>query len=93
MAKWAQEAAANEDDASSWGPDASGEWWTAPLGEGLVSTSRALGDLPATELALYDYYPPDSEELKARNLETLNRFLFRGLNSIFYKRWKVIEAQ
>jgi len=23
---------------------------------------------------------------------TLNRFLFRGLNSIFYKRWKVIEA-
>jgi aspartyl/asparaginyl beta-hydroxylase (cupin superfamily) len=24
---------------------------------------------------------------------TLNRFLFRGLNSIFYKKWKVIEAQ
>ena len=23
---------------------------------------------------------------------TLNRFLFRGLNSIFYKKWKVIEA-
>ncbi len=24
---------------------------------------------------------------------TLNRVLFRGLNSIFYKKWKVIEAQ
>ncbi len=24
---------------------------------------------------------------------TLNRILFRGLNSIFYKKWKVIEAQ
>jgi aspartyl/asparaginyl beta-hydroxylase (cupin superfamily) len=24
---------------------------------------------------------------------TLNRFLFRGLNSIFYKKWKVIEAR
>ena len=24
---------------------------------------------------------------------TLNRFLFKGLNSIFYKKWKVIEAQ
>jgi len=24
---------------------------------------------------------------------TLSRFLFRGLNSIFYKKWKVIEAQ
>jgi beta-hydroxylase len=24
---------------------------------------------------------------------TLNRFLFRGLNSIFYKKWTVIEAQ
>jgi len=24
---------------------------------------------------------------------TLNRFLFRGLNSIFYKKWKVVEAQ
>ena len=23
---------------------------------------------------------------------TLNRFLFRGLNSIFYKKWKVVEA-
>jgi beta-hydroxylase len=23
---------------------------------------------------------------------TLNRILFRGLNSIFYKKWKVIEA-
>jgi tryptophan 7-halogenase len=28
-------------------------------------------------LSQWRYYPPDSEELKARNLETLNRFLFR----------------
>ena len=68
LAKWAQEPAANEDDASSWGPDASGEWWTAPLGEGLVSTSRALGDLPATELALYDDYPPDSDVVEVWEL-------------------------
>ena len=26
-------------------------------------------------------------------LVTLNRILFRGLNSIFYKKWKIIEAQ
>ena len=39
-----------------------------------------------------DIARPSSVPALLAGVVTLNRFLFRGLNSIFYKKWKVIEA-
>jgi aspartyl/asparaginyl beta-hydroxylase (cupin superfamily) len=40
-----------------------------------------------------DIVRPSAVPAVFAGLVTLNRILFRGLNSIFYKKWKIIEAQ
>jgi beta-hydroxylase len=54
---------------------------------------QSFNDSDKTRYCLFvDIARPSSVPALVGWVVTLNRFLFRGLNSIFYKKWKVIEA-
>ena len=55
---------------------------------------QSFNDSDKTRYCLFvDIARPSAVPALLAWVVTLNRLLFRGLNSIFYKKWKVIEAQ